>query len=105
MVRVPLHITRDAVLSYAGVQHYCRSQQHRCLVQVNGIGRPILRPGPRTMRHGMYLRVIVPPPLEGTNTLHAIHVAEAPAQVNALLPNALGETRRLPLHQLLLQSH
>ena len=105
VVRVPLHITRDAVLSYAGVQHYCRSQQHRCLVQVNGIGRPILRPGPRTMRHGMYLRVIVPPPLEGTNTLHAIHVAEAPAQVNALLPNALGETRRLPLHQLLLQSH
>ena len=35
-----------------------------------------MQPGPRVMRHGNYLRVIVPPPLDETNTLLAIHVAE-----------------------------
>ena len=76
VVRVPLHITRDAVLGYAGVQQYCREQDQRCLVLLNGQGWPILQPGPRVMRHGNYLRVIVPPPLDGTNTLQAIHLAE-----------------------------
>ena len=77
VVRVPLHITRQAVLEYAGVNVYCRAQQHRCLVQVNGAGWPILHPGPRTMSHGKYLRVIVPPPLDGSHALQAIHVAQS----------------------------
>ena len=85
VVRVLLHVSREAVLGIAGVQHYCRLQQDRCLVFLNGRGWPILRPGPLTMRHGNYLRVIVPPPIDGTNTLQAVHLAEDRLQ-RALAP-------------------
>ena len=80
VVRVPLHVTRSAVLGYAGVQTYCTAQNDRCLVQMNGVGWPILQPGPRVMQHGTYLRVIVPPPTDGTNSLQAIQVSESERQ-------------------------
>ena len=82
VLRTPLHVTREAVLGFAGVQQYCRLQLDRCLVQINGRGWPILRPGPLRMQHGTYLRVIVPPPIDGTNTLNSIRLVQAP-QVNA----------------------
>ena len=82
--RMTQFITREGVLGYAGVMRYCRQQQHRCLVQFNNVGWPIHHASPRRVRHGVYLRVVIPPPEDGGNTLHAIHVAEhvsAPAPV------------------------
>ena len=52
-------------------------QHDRCLVYFNNEGWPILRPGPRQVQHGSYLRVIVPPARDGTiNTLQAIRQVE-----------------------------
>ena len=97
--RVPRHLTRDAVLAHAGVSHYCQQQPDRCLVQLNGEGWPLLRPGPRTMHHGNYLRVIVPRPLTATNTLQAIHLAEnAPVVTNIHQALALHPSAPAPAH-------
>ena len=89
--RVPCLLTRETVLRYAGVAHYCHRQRDRCLVQFNNVGWPSHDHGPRRVQHGAYLRVLVPPPDEGGNTLQAIHVSEqspasvaAPAQTPAL---------------------
>ena len=78
VLRVPPFLTRPTVLRYAGVYQYCVLQHERCLVYIDNCGWPILRPGPRQVQHGSYLRVIVPPALDGNpNTLHAIRDVEA----------------------------
>ena len=74
--RMPQFVTREAVLRYGGVSRYCRLHQDRCLVQFNNEAWPLSHRGPQLVRHGVYLRVIVPPPDDGGNTLHAIHIAE-----------------------------
>lgn len=77
VLRVPPYLTRPTVLRYAGVYQYCVLQHDRCLVYIDNIGWPILRPGPRQVHHGTYLRVIVPPALDGNpNTLRAIRDVE-----------------------------
>ena len=58
-----------------------------CLVYHNGVGWPILQPGPGRMQHGAYFRVLVPPPLNHVNTLHAIQVIEQVVQLSASLPS------------------
>ena len=65
------------MLQYAGVHQYCAVQRDRCLVYIDNRGWPILQPGPQRVRHGTYLRVIVPPAEDGThNTLQAIRYVE-----------------------------
>ena len=77
VLRVPPAITRQDVLRYAGVYQYCVVQHDSCLVYFNNEGWPILRPGPRQVQHGSYLRVIVPPDRDGAiNTLQAIRQVE-----------------------------
>ena len=76
--RVPQFLTRLAVLRYAGVSQYCHRQHDRCLVQFNNVAWPLSHRGPHRVRHGVYLRVIVPPPDDGSNTLQAVYVAEQP---------------------------
>ena len=95
--RVPQFITRHAVLRYAGVSQYCHQQHDRCLVQFNNVAWPLSHRGPQQVRHGVYVRVIVPPPDDGGNTLQAVHVAEqhqmvegiaAPAAAPAMAPSS-----------------
>lgn len=87
VLRVPPFLTRPAVLRYAGVYQYCVLQHDRCLVYIDNIGWPILQPGPRQVRHGTYLRVIVPPALDGNpNTLRAIRDVEEYVQRIMQLP-------------------
>ena len=77
VTRTPPYITRSLVLQYAGVHQYCAVQRDRCLVYIDNRGWPILQPGPQRVRHGTYLRVIVPPAEDGThNTLQAIRYVE-----------------------------
>ena len=77
VLRMPPFITRQDVLRFAGVYQYCVVQHDSCLVYFNNEGWPILRPGPRQVQHGTYLRAIVPPASDGTlNTLQAIRQVE-----------------------------
>jgi len=76
--RVPRHLSRAGVLHYAGVRQYCEWQNDACLVQYNNVLWDISQPAPKVMRHGTYLHVTVPPPVQLLNTLHAVHVAEHP---------------------------
>ena len=77
VLRVPPLLTRQDVLRYAGVYQYCVVQHDSCLVYFNNEGWPILRPGPRQVQHGTYLRANVPPASDGTlNTLQAIRQVE-----------------------------
>eukprot|EP00435_Cladocopium_sp_Y103_P003270 s5032_g1.t1 len=95
--RVPLHLTREGVLGYAGVRRYCAQQRQRCLVELNGIGWPLLRPGPVRLQHGCYLRVVVPPPFAPDDTLHAIQVAERPPAPLAAWSPASSSATNVPL--------
>eukprot|EP00435_Cladocopium_sp_Y103_P072911 s31_g41.t1 len=87
---------REGVLGYAGVRRYCAQQRQRCLVELNGQGWPILRPGPVRLQHGCYLRVVVPPPFALEDTLHAIQVAERPPAPTAAWTPASSSATALP---------
>ena len=77
VLRVPPYITRPLVLRYAGVYQFCTVQHDRCLVTLDNVGWPLRLPGPRRVRHGSYLRVVVPPSSDGNpNTLEAIRLVE-----------------------------
>ena len=83
--RVPQYLTRVALLRYAGVSLYCQQQHDRCLVQFNNVAWPLSHRGPQLVRHGVYLRVTVPPPDDGSNTLQAVHVVEQSASSTVTL--------------------
>lgn len=76
--RVPRHLAGSGVLHLAGVRQYCEWQNDACLVEYNNVLWDARHPAAKVMRHGTYLRVVVPPPAQEMNTLQAIHAAEHP---------------------------
>eukprot|EP00435_Cladocopium_sp_Y103_P038877 s1387_g10.t1 len=58
---VPSSVTREFLLRIAGVLSYCKMQQNRCLVWIQGELLPLQSPALHPVLHGDYIRIAVPP--------------------------------------------
>lgn len=58
---VPQTVTRNEVLFHANIDRYCRLEQGRCLVFINARRWPDYDLDRKTIAHGDYIRVAVPP--------------------------------------------
>ena len=62
VVKVGPQIARQHIIAIAQATHYCQLSGHRCLVYCNNINWPSQDWRLRTMKHGDYLKIILPPP-------------------------------------------
>ena len=58
---VPQTVTRNQVLFHANIDRYCRHEQGRCLVFINDRRWPDYDLDRKTIAHGDYIRIAVPP--------------------------------------------
>ena len=70
--RVTHQVTRQQILFYAAVFHYCELLQEGCAVSLDGLLWPVNHVNPRPVSHGSYATVDVPPPFETTANTRAI---------------------------------
>ena len=72
---VPQQLSRHALLMRANVFEYCRLEHFRCLVECNKVSWPLQVTWPRTMEHGDYVVIKIPPPR--LNTACAVETLDA----------------------------
>jgi len=59
-------LLRSQLLQIARVSAYCEWRDQTCLVHCNRVIWPIHDNGPKRMLHGMYFRIVIPPPPEAS---------------------------------------
>lgn len=103
VIKIPVPVTRQGILHFARVGHYCEHLHHACLVAVNHVLWPTQQGFPKALLHGTYGRIQIPPARTiGVETCRAVSLIEdvsdgsAPtfAQVYPQLPHHAENNRR-----------
>ena len=84
--RVDFRVLRPQLLMYAAVYHYCETIQDTCEVILDRIPWPPADLEPRSVQHGSYARITVPPPRGyDVNTLHAAQALHVDGETDAFM--------------------
>eukprot|EP00435_Cladocopium_sp_Y103_P058160 s489_g20.t1 len=69
-------LARVHLLQYAHVAHYCEHMRNRCIVRVNHAVWPVQDIALRTLRHGTYIQIVLPPPTAGLPPVRTVQFVE-----------------------------
>eukprot|EP00435_Cladocopium_sp_Y103_P029363 s104_g7.t1 len=81
--KVQYPLARVHLLQYAHVAHYCEHMRNRCIVRVNHSIWPFQDIALRTLQHGTYIQIVLPPPTAGLPTVRTVQVVEDFPDVDA----------------------